>query len=120
MYAGDTLVRTSRWRTKGDRRRDGQHAAVVATNDLPVALVHHPVMPVAEKGEVGRLIRTTVDPVLDMVARSPARRPLAPRPGAAPVAHIQRLARRSRDRPLGPPNIDDRGLRTEHDARDRS
>src|SRR6202140_145513 len=113
------LVGTPRRWTEGDRRRDGQHLPVIATNDLPIPLVHHPVMPVAKQSQVGRFICSAVSPVLQMMSRAPARRPLAARPGAVLVANVERLARRPRYRPLGPPDIDDHGLRAEHDPRDR-
>src|SRR5258708_10014974 len=74
------LIGTSTRRAKGHHRRDRKHPAVIAPNDLPVALVHHPVMPVAEKGEGGRLVVPPMEPVLQMVVRGPTRPPLAPRP----------------------------------------
>src|ERR1700676_3533099 len=91
---GPALVRPPR-ESAGNPRRDDDDAAVLVADDLPAALMHIPVMPVTKQSQVGRLIRTTVDPVPDVVSRGPARRPLAARPGAAPVAHIQCLARRS-------------------------
>src|SRR5258708_895170 len=69
------LIGTSTRRAKGHHRRDRKHPAVIAPNDLPVALVHHPVMPGAEKGEVGRLIVPALDPGLPMVSPGPARPP---------------------------------------------
>src|ERR1700687_1593038 len=113
------LIRSTRGRTKCNGRRDGHHPAVIAANYLPLALMDKVVMPVTEKCQVGRLIVPAVQPMLDVVSRGPARRPLAAGPCAAPVACVERFARRTRDRPLGPPDVDDRGLRTEHDARDR-
>ena len=81
--------------SKCDRRRDCHHPAVIAANDLPLAFVHHPVMPVTEQGQIGRLIVPAVEPMLEMMSRGPARRPLASRPRAASVAGIESLARRS-------------------------
>ena len=44
-------------------RRDGDHAAVIAAHDLPAALVHHPVMPIAEQGEVRQIAAAAADPM---------------------------------------------------------
>src|SRR5258708_33517201 len=113
------LVRASCRRAESNGRRDGDHPSVIATHDLPAPLVHHPVMPVAEQGEVGLFIVATMQPVLDVMSGRPARRPFAHRPGAASVADVERLAPRSLDRALGPPDIDHLRLGVEHDAGDR-
>jgi hypothetical protein len=36
--------------------RDSDEVAVIGADDLPVALVHIPVVPVTEKGEVGKFV----------------------------------------------------------------
>src|SRR5258708_30094466 len=113
------LVRSSRRRTECDCRWDGDHPSVLPAHDLPATFMDHPVMPVAEQGEVRRLIRAAMQPVLDVMARGPARRPLATRPGAAPVAHVERLAPSAFDRARGAPDIDHLRLGVEHDAGDR-
>jgi hypothetical protein len=38
------------------RRWDGDELAIVRADDLPVALVHIPVMPVTEKSKVGEFV----------------------------------------------------------------
>src|SRR5260370_33225377 len=73
-------------------------------------------MPVAEQGEVGRLIVATMQPVLDVMSGRPARRPFAHRPGAASVADVERLAPRTLDRALDPPDIDHLRLGVEPEA----
>src|SRR5258708_27683156 len=62
------LVRASCRRAESNGRRDGDHPSVIATHDLPATLVHHPVMPVAEQGEVGLFIRAAMEPVLDVMS----------------------------------------------------
>ena len=71
-----TLVGSARRRTEGDGRRDGEHATVVATNDLPVALVHHPVMAMTQQDEILEVGRSAMDPMHDMMRGAPRRRPV--------------------------------------------
>src|ERR1700674_4250794 len=91
------LVGPSRRRTEGHDRWDGDHPSIIAADNLPAALVHHPVVSVAKQSEVGRFIGSAMDPVLDVVSGRPARRPLATRPRAAPIPYVEHLARRSLD-----------------------
>jgi hypothetical protein len=48
------------WRSGGvleaGRWRDGDEVAVIGAGDLPVAIVHIPVVPVTEKGKVGKFV----------------------------------------------------------------
>src|SRR6202140_4081506 len=48
-------VGSLRRRTECDRRRDGQEATVIAADQLPATLVHHPVVPVAQERKVGQV-----------------------------------------------------------------
>src|SRR5260370_12223657 len=80
--------------------------------------MHHPVMPITEKDEIGKVGRPTADPVHDMVRRSPTCRPVTTWPRAAAVANLERFALRARYHPLGATHIDDHGLGVEQDAGD--
>ena len=62
------LIRPARQLLECSDRRDGQDMAVIGANDLPPTLMHHRVMPVAEKGEVGQIGRSAMDPVHEMVS----------------------------------------------------
>lgn len=59
----DRLVRPPGESLEFGDRRDGQHAAVIAAHDLPLALVDHPVMPIAKKDEIGEVSRPAMNPV---------------------------------------------------------
>src|SRR5260370_23032508 len=82
------LIRPARGRAEGDCRRDGQNPAVLASDNLPAAFVHHPVMPVAEQSEVGRFISTAMEPVHEVGARAPACWALTTSPCACFVAPL--------------------------------
>src|SRR5260370_41836675 len=45
---GRALIRPAGSRPKANQRRNGVDATIFAAHDLPVALVHHPVMPITE------------------------------------------------------------------------
>ena len=62
------LVRSPCGRAEGHRRRNGQHPTVIAANELPVALVHYPVMPVAEQDQVVEIARAAMNPVHYMMS----------------------------------------------------
>ena len=49
-------------------------------HDLPLALVNHLVMAITEKDEVWKVSRPIANPVHQVVARGPGRRPVAARP----------------------------------------
>src|SRR3989442_12453975 len=68
VATGNRLVRTAGSVFKSGGGRDGQHPPVIGAHDLPTALVNHPVMPVAEKGEVGHVTGSVMDPVHKVVA----------------------------------------------------
>jgi hypothetical protein len=54
-----------------DRGRDGHDPAIVRFDQLPVAFMHHPVMPVAQKREIVEIGRPTMDPVHEMMPITP-------------------------------------------------
>src|SRR5260370_5207359 len=74
------------------RRRHRKHATVIGANDLPAAIVDHPVMPVAKKCEIRKVARPVIDPVHQMMALSHAHRPIASWPRASTVPNLERLA----------------------------
>src|SRR5258708_12309983 len=96
------LIRPARVRAEGDCRRNGHDAAVILTDDLPAAFVHHPVMPVAEQSEFGRFISTPMEPVHDMLAPAPACRPLTTRPAPVFFPPLTTLSPPSPHLPLSP------------------
>src|ERR1700737_4291192 len=84
------LIGTARGWSKRNRRRDVQHPAIIAMNDLPVALVHHPVVPVTEQDQVAEVGCPAVDPVNHVVRRAPPRRAVTSRPSAVTAARLPR------------------------------
>jgi hypothetical protein len=76
-------------------RRDGQHAAIIATHQLPFALVDHPVMAMAQKDHVVEIGRSAMDPVDEVMRRTPFRMSVATRPPAMAVAGVERPPRRT-------------------------
>jgi hypothetical protein len=50
---------------------DGYDLAFVSLRDLPVVLVHHPVMSMAKKHEVVEICRPAMDPVHEMMSITP-------------------------------------------------
>src|SRR5207253_10260763 len=92
--------------SKANRRRDRHQPAVIRLDDLPPALVHQPVMPVAEQDLVLDLTAAAVQPVHQVVPIAPRRRPLAPSPLAVLIARDERPAPRTLDGPLAPSDID--------------
>src|SRR5712691_10813058 len=79
------LVRPARPDFETGRRRNREHPSIVRAHDLPTAFVHHPVMPVAEKGEVRKVAGTVLNPVHKVMPFSHAHRPVASRPGTTTV-----------------------------------
>ena len=65
------LVRSPRPTTKGHRRRDRQHAPVIAAHQLPLAFVGQPVMPVTKKRQIVEISRTAMDPTHEVMRRTP-------------------------------------------------
>lgn len=59
------MIRSARTGTEGDHRRDGKQPPVFEPDELPPALVNHPVMPVAQQHEVLEVGRAPMDPVDD-------------------------------------------------------
>jgi hypothetical protein len=55
----------------GGRWRDRQHLGTLGPDHLPAALVHRPVMTVAEQRQIGDLGVPAVAPVADMVPVNP-------------------------------------------------
>src|SRR5205823_11874589 len=88
------------------RRRDGDDFAVLGRDQLPPALMHHPVMPGAQKDEVFQLIAASVHHVDDVMAVAPGGRSLAAWPAAVLVAGVERPPPGAFDRPLRPADID--------------
>src|SRR5260370_10336409 len=106
------VERSDRW--------DCQHAAVIRAHDLPFALMNHPMMPTAEKCEVRKVGWPAIDPVNQVVRRSPGCRPVATRPDTPAVADLERLSLRTRDHPLGATNVDDHRIAVEQDPSHRA
>jgi hypothetical protein len=50
---------------------DGYDLAFVSLRDLPMVLMHHPVMPMAQKDEVLEIGRTSMDPVHEVMSITP-------------------------------------------------
>src|SRR5712691_5204934 len=48
----EVLIRSARPGRKSNQRRNRVDRSIVASHDLPIALVDHPVMPVTEKDQV--------------------------------------------------------------------
>src|SRR5207253_7625959 len=92
--------------SEGNRRCNGHDLSVIGLDQLPAALMHHPVMPMAEQDLVLDLSAAAMQPVHDVMAIAFRRRPLAARPLAVLVPRDQRLASRSFDRPLTPADVD--------------
>src|SRR5260370_5833269 len=114
------LVRPARHPLVLGDGRNREHAAVVRAHDLPLPLMHHPVMPKAQKAKVGEVGGSAVDPVCQMVARSEACLPNAAGPHAALIANSKRFALRAGDASLGAADIDHGRVRAEQDAGDRA
>src|SRR5713226_2245562 len=104
----------------GEARRNRVDASIVAPHDLPIALMHHPVMPVTQEDQVRKIGRPPMNPVHDVMRRSPARRPITTWPRAATVANLESFALRARDHSLGATNVDDHRLGVEQYPRDRA
>src|SRR2546430_15926529 len=60
------LVWSSR-QAKGDRRRDGDDLTVFGLDQLPSALMHHPMVPATQKDEVVEVGRPALDPAQEMM-----------------------------------------------------
>src|SRR5438309_10982423 len=101
---------------EGDGRGDGHDLPVIAFDQLPSALMHHPVMPATEQDQVVELGRTALDPVDQVMSVAPRGRALAPWPAAVAVANFQRPPQGRRDDGLGSPHIHDERLLAEQDA----
>src|SRR5690348_9575337 len=97
----DRLVRTSWAGAECDRRRDCHQGAVIRSDQLPAAFVHHPVVPMAEQHLVFYLAAATEQPVHDVVRVAPRRRAIAAGPPAVAVAGDERPPPWALDRPLG-------------------
>src|SRR5438270_12707225 len=54
--------------SEGDSRCDGHDPAVIGLDQLPAALMHHPVMPMAEQDLVFDLSAAAVQPMHDVMA----------------------------------------------------
>ena len=85
-------------------------------HDLPVALVDHPVMPVAEQDQVAEVGCPAMDPVNQVMRRAPPRRAVTSRPAAAAVASVERPPSGLRNDALGAPDVDHQRLGVEEDA----
>src|SRR6202011_5143019 len=99
-------------------RRDGEVAAALAFDDLPAPLVDHPVMPMAEQYQVRQVGLAAIDPMLQVVALAPARRPVAAGPAAVPVAVVERLPSRPFDSSFGAADVDHHRVGVEQDPGD--
>ncbi len=88
------LVRSA-WQAKRDRRRDGDDPAIVGLDQLTAALVHEPVMPMAEQDGVGEIGRSALDPVHQAMSGPAAGTPYPP--DAAPGAPSLRPYRSARN-----------------------
>src|SRR5712691_3118256 len=76
----------------------------------------HAVMPVTQEDQVGKVGLPTMNPVHDVMRRSPGCRPIASWPDTATISDLERLALRGRHDPLRAPDVDDHGLGVEKDA----
>src|SRR5438309_7995587 len=92
--------------SEGNRRRDGHDLSVAGLDQLPAALMHHPVMPMAEQDLVLDLSAAAMQPMHDVMAIALRRRPLATRPLAVLIPRDQSPAPRTFDRSLAPPDVD--------------
>ncbi len=91
----DALVGPMRPEFESSRWRNRQHLIFIGAHDLPAALVHHPVMPITEKGEVRKVARPVLDPVDQVMAFGHAHGPIASWPRTSAIANFERLALRS-------------------------
>lgn len=67
-----------------------QHAPILGSDQLPPALMHRPVMTVAEEHQVREVGIPAVAPVQDVMGIGPRRRSIAARPHAPLVADPER------------------------------
>src|SRR5439155_10813815 len=109
------LIRSSR-QTKGDGRCNRHDLLMFGLDQLPAALMHHPMVPATEQDQVVEVGRTALDPMHEMMSIAHRGGAFAPRPLAAPVASLQCAAESSRDHPLGAPDVDRYGVLAEQDA----
>ena len=52
---------------KLELRRDGKKMAIIRLHELPLPLVHHPVMAMTEQDQVWQIGRATFDPMHQVV-----------------------------------------------------
>src|SRR5438093_13332929 len=88
------LVRTS-GQAEGDGGRDADDLALLSLDQLPAALVHQPVMALAQEHAVVEVGLAALDPVHQVMAVAPGGGTLAGRPAAVLIADRQRLAHRT-------------------------
>src|SRR5205814_8504078 len=106
-----------RSRPERDGRGNRDDLAVFIAHDLPTALMHHPMMTVAEQDQVAEDGLTAFDPVLEVVAVAERCRPAATRPLAVPVTKPERLFQRAGDDAPRPAHIDRHGVLAQKYAR---
>src|SRR5207249_10067282 len=108
------LVRTS-GQAEGDGGRDADDLALLSFDQLPAALVHQPVMALAQEHAVVEVGLPALDPVHQVMAVAPGGGPLAGRPAAVLVTDRQRLAQRPVDQSLAPADVHDQRVLAEQD-----
>ena len=54
--------------SEGDSRCDGHHLSIIGLDQLPAALMHHPVMPMAEQDLVFDLSAAAMQPMHDVMS----------------------------------------------------
>src|SRR5207253_1810450 len=92
--------------SEGNRRRNGDDLSVTGLDQLPAALMHHPVMPMAEQDLVFDLSAAAVQPMHDVMSVTCRRRSFAAGPLAVFIPRDQSPAARTLDRSLAPPDVD--------------
>src|SRR5438552_18430243 len=105
-----------RSRPERDGRGNRDDLAVFIAHDLPTALMHHPVMTVAEQDQVVEDGLTAFDPVFEVVALAERCRPAATGPLAVLVAKPERLFQPAGDDAPRPAHIDRHGILAQKDA----
>ena len=86
--------------------QEREHLTVIGLDQLPFALVHHPVVATAEQDKIREVGAASADPVHHVMTGRPRDRSVAPRPPATTIAGVERSARRRRDLAAGPSDVD--------------
>src|SRR5438034_11491297 len=101
-----------------DRRRDSHDFLIFGLDQLPSALVHHPMVPATEQDEIAEVGRTAMDPVHEVMSIAPGRRALTTGPAAVTVANPEGPAQGVGDHALAAADVDGHRVLAEQDPGD--